>query len=205
MISRRNVSRIGLFLGPLLFVITLFIHPDSFNSLSIEARIVLATTVWMAIWWITEAIPIYVTALLPLVIFPSLYVTDIGQTSANYADRVVFLFLGGFLLTKAVEKSNLHERFALNILKVFGTDPKYIVAGFMAVTGFLSAWMSNTATTMLMLPIAIAVTEQFQSAKHQNRFAVCIMLSIAYSASIGGMTNRNTTKCNICIISKLHP
>ena len=98
MVSRRHVSRIGLFLGPLIFVTTLFIHPDSFNGLSIEAQIVLATTFWMAIWWITEAIPIYVTALLPLVIFPSLYVTDIGETSANYADRVVFLFLGGFIL-----------------------------------------------------------------------------------------------------------
>jgi solute carrier family 13 (sodium-dependent dicarboxylate transporter), member 2/3/5 len=201
MVSRRHVSRIGLFLGPLIFVTTLFIHPDSFNGLSIEAQIVLATTIWMAIWWITEAIPIYVTALLPLVIFPSLYVTDIGETSANYADRVVFLFLGGFILAKAVEKSNLHERFALNILKVVGTDPKYIVMGFMAVTGFLSAWMSNTATTMLMLPIAIAVTEQFQSAKHQNRFAVCIMLSIAYSASIGGMATLIGTPPNAIFAS----
>jgi solute carrier family 13 (sodium-dependent dicarboxylate transporter), member 2/3/5 len=105
----------------IVFLITLLIHPDSFKSLSIEAQIVLATTIWMAIWWITEAIPIYVTDLLPLVIFPPSYVTDIGETSANYVDRVVFLFLGGFLLAKAVEKSDLLKRFALNILKVFGT------------------------------------------------------------------------------------
>jgi sodium-dependent dicarboxylate transporter 2/3/5 len=97
---------------------------DILNDLSFEARIVLAATIWMAIWWITEAIPIYITALLLLVIFPSLYVTDLGQTSSSYADRVVFLFLGGFILAKAVEKSNLHIRFALNILKVFGTNPK---------------------------------------------------------------------------------
>src|ERR671921_964351 len=141
----------------------------------------------MASWWLTEAIPIYVTALLPLVIFPLLHITELGEISANYADRVVFLFLGGFLLAKAVEKSNLHKRFALNILKIFGTNPKYIVAAFMMVTWFLSAWMSNTATTMLMLPIATAVIFQFGNTVDQKRFGICLMLSIAYSASIGGM------------------
>ena len=101
----------------------------------------------MGVWWITEAFPMYVTALLPLVIFPTLYVTDITETSSKYADRIIFLFLGGFLLAKAVEKSNLHKRFAYTILKIFGTDPKYIVAAFMLVTWFLGAWTSNTATT----------------------------------------------------------
>ena len=153
--SRKKANKIGLFLGPVLFIIVIFIPVDEIGQqLSFEARIVIATTLWMGTWWITEAIPIYVTALLPLVVFPSLNITELGQTSANYADRVVFLFLGGFILAKAIEKSNLHSRFALNILKIFGTNPKYIVAAFMIVTGFLSAWMSNTATTMLMLPIA---------------------------------------------------
>jgi solute carrier family 13 (sodium-dependent dicarboxylate transporter), member 2/3/5 len=124
MISRGRTTQIGLLLGPLLFLGLLFLPMDILNDLSFEARIVLAATIWMAIWWITEAIPIYITALLLLVIFPSLYVTDLGQTSSSYADRVVFLFLGGFILAKAVEKSNLHIRFALNILKVFGTNPK---------------------------------------------------------------------------------
>jgi sodium-dependent dicarboxylate transporter 2/3/5 len=111
----------------------------------------------MAVWWITEATPIYVTALLPLVIFPSLNVMDVKETSANYADQIIFLFLGGFLLAKGLEKSNLHRRFAFTILKIFGTNPKYIVAAFMGVTWFLGAWMSNTATTILMLPIALSV------------------------------------------------
>jgi len=180
---------------------TLIVPIDTSNSLTFEARIVLATTIWMGTWWITEAIPIYVTALLPLVIFPTLYITDLGQTSANYADRVVFLFLGGFILAKAVEKSNLHVRFALNIIKVFGTNPKYIVAAFMAVTGFLSAWMSNTATAMLMIPIATAVIAQFHDPKNQKRFAVCIMLSIAYSASIGGMATLIGTPPNAIFAS----
>ncbi|MBA3284031.1 MAG: anion permease, partial [Nitrosopumilus sp.] len=126
MISRTLSGRIGLILGPLIFLLIVFFPLPQMGNLSFESRVVLATTVWMGIWWITEAIPIYVTALLPLVLFPSLYITKIGETSAIYADRVVFLFLGGFLLAKAVEKSNLHTRFALHILSLFGTDPKYV-------------------------------------------------------------------------------
>lgn len=190
-------------MGPLLFAIVLFVPvgESGQQQLSFEGKLVLATTVWMGTWWITEAIPIYVTALLPLIIFPSLNITQLGQTSANYADRVVFLFLGGFLLAKAVEKSNLHSRFALNMLKVFGTDPKYIVAAFMVVTGFLSAWMSNTATTMLMLPIAAAVISIFHNKNDQHRFAVCLMLSVAYSASLGGMATLIGTPPNAILIS----
>lgn len=190
-------------MGPLLFAIVVFVPvgESGQQQLSFEGKLVLATTVWMGTWWITEAIPIYVTALLPLIIFPSLNITQLGQTSANYADRVVFLFLGGFLLAKAVEKSNLHSRFALNMLKVFGTDPKYIVAAFMVVTGFLSAWMSNTATTMLMLPIAAAVISIFHNKNDQHRFAVCLMLSVAYSASLGGMATLIGTPPNAILIS----
>ena len=190
-------------MGPLLFVIVIFIPVGELGQqqLSFEGRIVLAATLWMGTWWITEAIPIYVTSLLPLVIFPSLNITELGQTSANYADRVVFLFLGGFILAKAIEKSNLHNRFALNILKIFGTDPKYIVAAFMVVTGFLSAWMSNTATTMLMLPIATAVVSIFHNKNDQQRFAVCLMLSVAYSASLGGMATLIGTPPNAILVS----
>ena len=190
-------------MGPLLFAIVVFVPvgESEQQQLSFEGKLVLATTVWMGTWWITEAIPIYVTALLPLIIFPSLNITQLGQTSTNYADRVVFLFLGGFLLAKAVEKSNLHSRFALNMLKVFGTDPKYIVAAFMVVTGFLSAWMSNTATTMLMLPIAAAVISIFHNKNDQHRFAVCLMLSVAYSASLGGMATLIGTPPNAILVS----
>lgn len=205
MISRKIVGRIGLIAGPLLFLLIVFIplpQQQVNGGLSFESKIVLATTAWMGVWWVTEAIPIYVTALLPLVLFPSLYITDLGQTSANYADRVVFLFLGGFLLAKAVERSNLHTRFALHILDLFGTNPKYIVAAFILVTGLLSAWMSNTATTMLMLPIASAVISQLHNNKNdQNRFAVCILLSIAYSASIGGMATLIGTPPNAIFAS----
>jgi len=198
-VSRQQVKRIGLFAGPVLFMGFLF-APIA-EDLPFEAKVVLASTVWMASWWITEAIPIYVTALLPLVLFPSLNVTEMGETSSNYADRIVFLFLGGFILAKAVEKANLHKRFALNILKSFGTNPRYIVAAFMIVTGFLSGWMSNTATTMLMLPIAAAVVSQVQDKYDRGKFGLCLMLSIAYSASIGGMSTLIGTPPNAIFAS----
>ncbi len=201
MISKSLPKRIGLILGPVLFLFIIFFPIPQINELTFEAKIVLATTALMAALWITEAIPIYVTALLPLVLFPSLYVTSIGETSTSYADRVVFLFLGGFLLAKAVEKSNLHTRFALHILGIFGTDPKYVVAGFILVTGLLSAWLSNTATAMLMLPIATAVISQIQNKNDRNRFAICILLSIAYSASIGGMATLIGTPPNAIFAS----
>lgn len=251
-ISREQTKKVGLVLGPILFLVILFLpingNDNSINNssssesthLSFSARLVLATTFWMATWWITEAIPIYVTALLPLIIFPSVSVTELGETAATYADRIIFLFLGGFILAKAVEKTQLHRRFALNILNIFGTTPKYIVAAFMLVTGILSAWMSNTATTMLMLPIAAAVisqigpgsgevrrnssksnkeqnpndnrnndkkigksneTEKTEEQKQQSRFGLCLMLSIAYSASIGGMATLIGTPPNAIFAS----
>ena len=173
MISGKIAERIGLILGPILFLIVIFFPIPQIDDLPFEARVVLASTLWMASWWITGAIPIYVTALLPLVIFPSLSVTDIAETSANYADSIIFLFLGGFLLAKAVEKSNLHRRLAYTILKIFGTDPKFIVAAFMVVTWLLGAWISNTAITILMLPIAIAVISLVDDVKKQSKFVIC--------------------------------
>lgn len=196
---RRLAKRAGFVAGPILFAVIIF--APILEDLPFEARIVLAATFWMSAWWITEAIPIYVTAFLPLVIFPTLGATELGITSASYADRVVFLFLGGFILAKAVEKSNLHRRFALSILKAVGTNPKYVVAAFMLVTGFLSGWMSNTATTMLMLPIAAAVIAQLQNKKDKDRFGLCLMLSLAYSASIGGMSTLIGTPPNAIFAS----
>jgi sodium-dependent dicarboxylate transporter 2/3/5 len=267
-VSREQTKKMGLVLGPILFLVILFLPINGNNSdisiknntntsaefidtnnattntLSFSAKLVLATTIWMATWWITEAISIYVTALLPLIIFPSLSITGLGDTAANYADRIIFLFLGGFILAKGIEKTQLHRRFALNILNIFGTTPKNIVAAFMLVTGILSGWMSNTATTMLMLPIAAAVISQigigggriqkmqeeetrnsnkinnqeqnFNNNKNiirdienleqepneqQSRFGLCLMLSIAYSASIGGMATLIGTPPNAIFAS----
>lgn len=141
----------------------------------------------MISWWVSEALPIYVTALVPLVIFPAFNILPLGETAAKYSDRIIFLFLGGFMLAKAIEKSELHKRFALTILHKFGTNPRNIIAAFIIVTGFISAWMSNTATAMLMIPIAAAVVAQVHDEQKRSKFAVCLMLSVAYAASLGGM------------------
>ena len=201
MVSKNLARRIGLFIGPMLFLFVFFFPLPQLNELSFEARIVLASTMWMAVWWITEATPIYVTALLPLVIFPLLNVMDVKETSANYADPIIFLFLGGFLLAKGLEKSNLHKRFAFTILKIFGTNPKYIVAAFMGVTWFLGAWMSNTATTILMLPIALSVISLLGNIDNKDRFVKCLLLSVAYAASISGVTTLISTPANAIFAS----
>jgi solute carrier family 13 (sodium-dependent dicarboxylate transporter), member 2/3/5 len=186
-ITKAQARKGGLILGPVLFLVVLFFPASSPEGLTFEAKIVLAAALWMASWWITEAIPIYVTALLPLIIFPSLGVTKFEETSASYANNVVFLFLGGFILAKAVEKSNMHSRFALNMLKVVGTNPKYIIAAFMVSIGLLGSWISNTAVTMLMLPVASAVISLFRNPGDRKKFGLCLMLSVAYSASISGV------------------
>lgn len=198
-IFKNRVSTVGLILGPLVFILIVFLIP--IDDLSYDAKIVLGITLWMTSWWITEAIPIYVTALLPLVLFPSLEITDLGDTASAYADRIVFLFLGGFILAKAIEKTGLHKRFALNFLRAFGTNPKNIVAAFIIVTGFLSAWISNTATAMLMVPIASAVILQVDNPAHRKQFGLCLMLSIAYSASLGGLATLIGTPPNAIFAS----
>lgn len=196
--SYKKINNIGLIVGPLLFIIFFMLDFDIFTY---EAKIVLATTLWMSIWWVTEAIPIYVTSLIPLILFPTLSITDLGETSASYADRIIFLFLGGFIIAKAIEVTGLHNRFALNILSLIGTKPKNIVAGFIIVTSFLSAWMSNTATTMLMVPIAFSVIMQIKNPQEREKFAVCLLLAVAYSASIGGMSTLIGTPPNAIFAS----
>jgi sodium-dependent dicarboxylate transporter 2/3/5 len=180
---RFNIGSTGFVLGPILFFAVVL---APFGGLSFEAKAVLGLALWMGTWWVTEAIPIYVTALLPLVLFPLLNVTDFGKTSSFYADRIVFLLLGGFFLAATIERSNLHQRFAFTMLKFSGTNPKYIVGAFVIVTGILSAWMSNTATTVLMLPIAAAILSSI-NIHNKERFGVCLMLCIGYAASIGGV------------------
>ena len=203
MIQSKNLTKtLGIFLGPVSFLIIVLISiPQISEDLSFSSKIVLATTMWMAVWWITEAAPIYVTALLPLVIFPALKVTTFTETSSNYTDSIIFLFLGGFLLAKAVEKSNLHKRFAYRLLRFFGTDPKFVVLSFMIVTWFLGAWMSNTATAILMLPIALAVISLIKDKDKHHKFIICLLLAVAYSANISGVSTLIGTPPNAIFAS----
>ena len=197
-LNGEKFKKIGLVAGPILFII---IVNYPVEGLSFEAKIVIGTTIWMISWWVSEALPIYVTALVPLVIFPVFNVIPLDEITAKYADKIIFLFLGGLMLAKAVEKSGLHKRFALNILHKFGTNPRNIIAAFIIITGFISAWMSNTASAMLMIPIAAAVASQVHDEQKRSRFAVCLMLSVAYAASLGGMATLIGTPPNAIFAS----
>lgn len=185
----------GLILGPLLFLATLlFFRPE---GLSDEGLAVLASTIWIATWWITEAIPIPATSLLPLILFPLTGGLSGDLTASSYGDNTIFLFMGGFLIALAMQKWNLHKRIALSIIAAIGTSTEKIILGFMVATGFLSMWISNTATSMMMVPIGMAViyqvSEQLKKEGsestdvHKFNFGKAIMLGIAYSASIGGL------------------
>ena len=165
-------------------------------ELSMAARNVAAIAALMAIWWMTEAIPLATTSLLPIVLIPVFTEIGVADASAPYASPIVFLFLGGFLIAIAMEKWNLHRRLALLTLRRVGTAPRQIVLGMMLATGFLSMWVSNTATTLMMLPIGLSVialvtdrTGQLDAAPDENirRFAICLMLAIAWAASMGGL------------------
>ncbi|CAI8311890.1 MAG: Sodium-dependent dicarboxylate transporter SdcS [Owenweeksia sp. TMED14] len=193
-----NKKRIGLILGPLFFLLILFFFKP--EGLSPEANAVLASTLWIATWWVTEAIPIEVTALLPIVLFPLFGALGLKETGAAYGHKFIFLFIGGFILAIAIEKWQLHKRIALHIIKFVGTSLINIMLGFMLSTALLSMWISNTATTVMMLPIGMAVIAQLNektSELSNTGFGKALMLSIAYSASIGGMATIIGTPPNL--------
>jgi len=190
-------KRIGLLSGPSIFILTLlFFHPEGLTK---EANAVLATTLWMAIWWILEVIPIPATALLPIVVFPLTGALGVAKATSGYANPMVYLFLGGFLIAVTIEKWNLHRRIALNIIKWVGTDMNKIILGFMLATAFLSMWISNTATAVMMLPIGLAVVGHFTEKRQDGELGKIMILAIAYSASIGGMATLIGTPTNVIL------
>lgn len=197
-----TTKRIGFILGPLLFILVrLFFKPE---GLSDEANAILASTLWIAAWWITEAIPIAVTALLPIILFPLTGGLDLNTTTSAFGHKFVFLYMGGFIIAIAIEKWNLHKRIALNIIQFIGTDVKKILLGVMVATAFLSMWISNTATAVMMLPIGIAIIHQLKDNPSTNEdenlvFGKAMMLAIAYSASIGGIATLIGTPPNLVL------
>ncbi len=201
-----HISRkLGLFLGPLLFLIGSNLP---FKLISEQGDQVIAIALWMVIWWITEAVSISVTALLPLLLFPLLKIMPIGDVGANYGSPIVFLFFGGFVLALALEKVNLHKRIALNIIKITGTTPNKVVLGFMIATASLSMWISNTASTVVMLPIAMSViglliNDADGFTKSDQNFALSVMLGIAFSANAGGIATVIGTPPNSVMIGLL--
>ncbi len=200
---------IGLITGPALFIIIkLFVSPANMTS---DANTVLASIVWIATWWVTEALPIPITSLLPLLIFPLTGVMKTGEVSASYGDSLIFLFAGSFLIALSMEKWNLHKRVALSIIAFIGTNPSTIILGFMVATGFLSMWISNTATTLMMVPICLAVTKHVADSLKKNNdleidtspgkfpFGTALMLGTAYAATIGGFGSLVGAPANIIL------
>ena len=184
----RGAQRAGLIGGLIVFAILLMVPPPS--GLEIAGWRTAAVAILMAIWWMTEAIPIPATAILPLGLFPILGVLDANNASAPYAGELIFLFMGGFFLAVTLERWGLHKRIALRIMAFVGTSPNRLILGFMLATAFLSMWISNTATAAMMLPIALAVGEMFRPQDQEGpyEFGIALMLGVAYSASIGGIS-----------------
>lgn len=195
----RPAQRIGLVAGATVFVLLLLVPPP--GGLSVEAWRTAAVALLMAIWWMTEALPIQATALLPLCLFPALGVLDAENASAPYANRTIFLFMGGFFIAVTMQKWRLHKRIALRIMSFVGTSANRLILGFMIATAFLSMWISNTATVAMMLPIGLAVGEMFRPMDQKGRyeFGIALMLGVAYGASIGGVSTLIGTPPNAAL------
>ena len=183
---------VGRILGPTIFVFML-VSDQWQTAMSVEAWRAAAIGLWMAVWWATEAVPVPVTALLPIVVFDPLGIASIRDAAAPYAHPTIYLFLGGFILALALERWNLHRRIALSILDKTGTDGRRLIGGFMLVCALLSMWMTNTSTTMMLLPIVLSIVAVIRdnvtdlSDKDRENFQIAMLLGLAYSASIGGL------------------
>lgn len=217
--ARSVVQWLGLLAGPLLAILLYLLLPETYRDTQGEAavfshagRATAGMAAWMAVWWMTEAIAIYATALLPLAILPVLGAVPVRQAAAPYAHELIFLFMGGFIIALAMQRWGLHRRFALAALRLAGTRPHRMVGGFMGVTALLSMWVSNTATAIMMLPMAVSVIrlvvkeETAASAPglaedHSQHFKLCLLLGIAYAASIGGIGTLIGTPPNLFLAS----
>ncbi|WP_298447688.1 DASS family sodium-coupled anion symporter [uncultured Marinobacter sp.] len=194
---------IGLLLGAGFLLMTVLLPPP--ESMTPEAWSALGLMLLMATWWSTEAIPIPATALLPIVLVPGLGLGSISQATSPYAHPIIFLFLGGFTLGLAMQRWDLHRRIALMTLKAVGNEPKRQIAGFMLATAFLSMWVSNTATAIMMLPIGLSVIGMMDNGQPENvqRYATALLLAIAYSASVGGIATLIGTPPNALLAAYL--
>ena len=193
----------GFVTGPILFILLTQLGQDPELA---DVYKVLAVAAWMITWWMTESAPIPVTALLPMVLIPYTGVFSVSEATAPYASPIIFLFMGGFIIALGLEKYSLHERVALNIIKITGTSGDRIILGFMLATALLSMWISNTATAVMMLPIASSVVKLLTKNEgsdldpEQRKFALGLMLSIAYSANIGGTMTLIGTPPNVVMV-----
>lgn len=188
-----KVRTVALLAGPAFFSLLLCFRPASVDLLSWQ---VLAVAAWMLVWWFSETVNLAVTALLPMILFPLLGVMSLNDVSTNYANPMVYLFFGGFVLALAIEKWQLHRRIALHIIAYFGATSGRLLLGFMAATAFLSMWISNTATAVMMLPIALSVIHIIDPSG-QRKLSTLLLISIAWAANIGGIATLIGTPPNL--------
>ncbi len=200
--GRETYQNIGLALGPIVgILIYLLPVPD---GLSIEAWRVVSMALWMACWWATEAIPVPATSLIPVIFLPLAGITTAREATTPYSSPVIYLLMGGFIIAMAMQRWHLHRRIALMILAKFGSKPEALILGFMIATALLSMWVSNTATTLMMVPIAMSVAESLSpDGKIRNPFTIGLLLAIAYSASIGGLGTVVGTPPNALLVAYL--
>ncbi len=195
----------ALITGLMLCLFFFFVNP---LALAFKAKLVLAIAVLMISWWVLDAMPLAVVALLPLIIYPLLNINSIKETSKSYSDSIIYLFMGGFFLGMAIEKWNLHKRIALSIIKFTGTNGNNIILGFILSTGFISMWLSNTATTMMMYPIGASVIHVISKHAHPKanikNFSLTLMLCLAYASNFGGIATIIGTPPNVAYISHLN-
>ena len=199
-----DLKTIGFWLGIVSFLLVLYLpNPEGLSS---EGRVTAAVFLLMGIWWAFEAIPLQVTALMPLILFPLLSVEEIAVISREYMNKVQFLFAGGFIIALAIQKWNLHKRVALNILKFSGLNSRGIVASFMVASAILSMWVMNTSTAIMLLPVGISVIKVISdtvndiSDNQKFNFQLCLLLGIAYAASVGGIATPIGTSPNGVLI-----
>ena len=195
-----NRKKLGFVIGLSLFAVFLFVSPpDGMNPLAMKA---IAVSLLMAIFWVTEAISIFATSFIPIALFPLLGILDAKQIAASYGHHIVILIIGAFFVAKAIETNNLHKRIALSTIRLIGTSRSKIMLSFMIATGFLSMWTSNNSTTLMMLPIGLAIINREKSlGADVSNFAPALMLAIAYSASIGGTGTLVGTPPNLVFVS----
>ena len=195
--ARGNRTRLAwLVAGPAVFAILVFFAP---STLAPDARHVLGLTAWMALWWVVEPVPLAATSLLPAALLPTLGVVTARDAVAPYANELVFLFLGGFLLAAALERWNAHARIAFGLIGAIGLSGRRIVLGVMIATGFISMWISNTATAAMMYPIVLAIIPLFGTDRDGQRTRTALLLGLAYAASIGGMGTLLGTPPNLIL------
>lgn len=189
-------------------IIALFFFLVNPFGVDAKAKLVLAIAVLMIIWWVLDAMPLPVVALLPLVLYPLLNINTIKETSKAYSDSIIYLFMGGFFLGMAIEKWNLHKRIALSIIKLTGTNGNNIILGFILSTGFLSMWLSNTATTMMMYPIAasviVVISKHADPAANIKNFSLTLMMALAYASNFGGIATIIGTPPNVAYVRHLN-